>query len=470
MSRELKQRMVDGGLWAAGGRIAAIASSFVLNLLLARSLAPSDYGVYYVVLSTMIILATVGTVGMDRVAVRFVAARKAMGDWNDVRAVIGRCLKTVLAATTVLCLLFYLLAPWFFTQVLKVPAAIALSGLMVLWLFFSTLQRQLAETFRGLNDIRGATLFGGFRNNGILSSVLTCGAILVLWASEAISLATVFTTTVCTSLLVVIVAAWTLRRRLRAPEPSPKPDTDTSFREWGTLKVLYEGWPLWLASLIAVLRAQVSGWFAAGFDSAEHVALFAVADRFALLLTAPLTIVNMLLPPVVAELYARGETKRMGRVVQAVGGLASLPCIVILAVIILAGRPTLGLLFGAHYEAAYLMLIVLCIGQVAAIVTGSWQVVLPMTGLRRQTLRISAWAMLIQVICSLIGGYYAGALGVAIGASAGVIVGNILGMITAHRHLSIWTFISVRRAVLKDAVTLLTKRMSGLMQARAKGG
>jgi O-antigen/teichoic acid export membrane protein len=468
MSHELKKSLIDGGLWAAGGRIAAIISSFVLNLVLARSLAPSDYGVYFVVMSTMIILATVGTVGMDRVAVRFVAARKAMGEWGDVRAVIARCLRTVLAATALLCVVFYLLVPWFFTQVVKVPAAIALSGLMVLWLLFSTIQRQLAETFRGLNDIRGATLFGGLRNNGILTSVLTCSAILVLWASGTITLTTVFTATVCTSLLVVIVAGWTLRHRLRAMGASPQ--AGASFGEWNTLKVLHEGWPLWLASLIAVLRAQVNGWFAAGFDSADQVALFAVADRFALLLTAPLTIVNMLLPPVVAELYARGQIKRMERVVQAVGGLASLPCIVILALIVLAGSRALGFLFGDHYEAAYPMLIVLCIGQIAAIVTGSWQVVLPMTGLRRETLRISAWAMVVQFACSITGGYLAGALGVAVGATAGVIAGNILGMITAHRHLGIWTFISVRRAVLKEAVTLLTKRMSGLIPARARNG
>lgn len=468
MSHELKQRMVDGGLWAAGGRVAAIASSFVLNVVLARSLSPSDYGVYYVVLSTMIILATVGTAGMDRVAVRFIAARKAMGDWADVRAVIGRCLKTVLAATALLCLLFYLLVPWFFNRVLEVPAAVALSGLMVPWLFFSTVQRQLAETFRGLNDIRGATLFGGFRNNGILSSMLTCAAILALWAWGTINLTTVFSTSAGTSLLVLSIAAWTLHRRLRAPMPSPRPDASQG--GWTTLRVLHEGWPLWLASLIAVLRAQVSGWFAAGFDSTEQVALFAAADRFALLLTAPLTIVMMLLPPVVAELHARGQTRRMERVVQAVGGLASLPCIVILALIVLAGRQTLGLLFGAHYEAAYPMLIVLCIGQVAAIVTGSWQVVLPMTGLRRQTLHISMWAMSIQAACSVVGGYYAGAFGVAIGASAGAIAGNVLGMLSAHRHLSIWTFVSIRREVLKEATTLLSKRVSGLMQARPQRG
>ena len=346
MSHELKQNMISGGMWAAGGRLVAIVAAFVLNLVLARSLTPGDYGVYFVVMSTMIILATVATLGMDRIVVRFVAAYKGVGDWTGVRAVVKRCLMTVVAATALLCLIFYFLTPWFFTHVVKMPAAIGLSGLMVLLLFVSTVQRQLAETFRGLNDIRGATLFGGFRNNGILISLITCGTLLILWASGAMTLAAAFTTTVCSSLLVVIVAAWTLQRRLRtAVQPLP---AAPSSGNWTTGRVLHEGWPLWLASLLGVLRLQVNGWFAAGFDSSENVALFAIADRFVLLMTAPLTIVNMLLPPVVAELYARGENKRMERIVQAVGGLASLPCIVILLLIVLIGRPVLGTLFGAH--------------------------------------------------------------------------------------------------------------------------
>jgi O-antigen/teichoic acid export membrane protein len=468
MSHELKQRMVDGGMWAAGGRLIAIAAAFVLNLVLARSLTPADYGVYFVVLSTMIILATVATVGMDRIVVRFAAARKAMGDSIGVSAVIRRCLVTVIAATTVLCLVFYLLTPWFFTHVVKMPAAIALSGLMVLWLFFSTLQRQLAETFRGLNDIRFATLFGGFRNNGIMISLITCGTLLALWASGTMTLAAAFATTVCASLVVVVVATWTLRRRLREMDGQPSHDVPTE--SWSTAKVLYEGWPLWLASLIAVLRAQVNGWFAAGFDSAENVALFAIAERFALLMTAPLTIVNLLLPPVVAELHARGENKRMERVVQAVGGLASLPCILILLLIVLAGRQTLGVLFGHHYEAAYPLLVILCVGQVANMVTGAWQVVLPMTGLRRQTLRVSICAAAVQFSCSIVGGYLAGVMGVAIGACAGAVAGNVLGLLTARKHLGVWTFISVRRTVLMEAVTLLTKRMSGLFPSRVRGG
>jgi O-antigen/teichoic acid export membrane protein len=271
---------------------------------------------------------------------------------------------------------------------------------------------------------------------------------------------------VCASLLVVVVSAWTLWRRLHAMDgPAP---AAVFAQDWSAAKLLYEGWPLWLASLLAVVRAQVNGWFAAGFDSAENVALFAIAERFVLLMTAPLTIVNMLLPPVVAELYARGENKRMERVVQAVGGLASLPCIVVLVLIVLAGRPVLGLLFGDHYEAAYPILVILGVGQVANIVTGSWQVVLPMTGLRRQTLHVTMGAGAVQLLCCSIGGYTAGVVGVALGSCAGSLAGNVLGLMAARRHLGIWTFISVRRAVLADAVALLTKRIAGLMPARAR--
>lgn len=466
MSQKLKQSMVDGGLWAAGGKLVAIAGAFVLNLALARTLSPADYGIYFVVLSTMVILATVATVGMDLVVVRFVAARKAMGDWVGVRAVIVRCLAVVLAMTALVCLVFYLLIPWFFAEVVNMPAAIAFGGLMLLWLFFSTLQRQLAETFRGLNDIRYATLFGGLRNNGIVVSLVTCIIALVLWATGTMTLAAVFTMSMCASLLVVVVAAWTLRRRLRTAGANQQ--APASPAGWSTAEALYEGWPLWLVSLIAVLRMQGNGWFAAAFDSAENVALFGVAQRFALLLTAPVVIVNALLPPVVAELYARGATVRLERIVQAVGGLASLPCLVILVLILLAGRPALGFLFGESYEAAYPMLVILCIGQIANIVTGAWQIVLPMTGYRQKMLRVSMLAAIVQLSGAIAGGYFAGALGVAIGTCAGVLFGNALGVITVRRHLAIWTLISIRRSVLMEAMALLTKRMSGLMPVRVR--
>lgn len=462
-SHEFKQKMIDSGLWSVGGRIAAIAGAFLLNLALARSLPPADYGVYFVVQATMVILATVGTAGMDLVVVRFIATRRAAGDWRGVRAVVGRCLATVLAVTFVVCALFYLLAPWFFASVVRMPAAIALSGSMVLWLLASTVQRQLAETFRGLNDIRCATLFGGFRNNGILISLLTCIAAVALWVSGTMTLARAFAMTVCASLVVVAIAATTLARRLRTAEAAAPASGSQQLQ---LPNLLHEGWPLCLVVLISVLRSQSGGWFAAAYDTAAQVALFAIAQRFVQLLTAPLTVVNALLPPLVADLHARGQLKRMERIVQALGGLASLPCLAILGLLLVGGKPLLSLLFGAHYQDAYPLLLILCVGQIAFIVTGAWQIVLPMTGHRHQALRVSMAAAAVHVGASIAGGYFAGVLGVAMGASIGVLAGNIFGLLTVRRHLGISTFISIRASVLREAVALLGRRVSGLMPAR----
>ncbi len=464
-NRQFKQSMIDSGLWSVGGRIAAIAGAFLLNLALARSLPPADYGVYFVATTTMVILATVGTAGMDLVAVRLVATHKAAGDWNGVRAVVARCLAIVLVATALVCAAFRLLMPWFFTDVVRMPVALALSGWLLLWLLVSTAQRQLAETFRGLNDIRCATLFGGFRNNGILISLLTAVGAIALWTSGSMTLERAFALTVFASLAVVAIAASTLARRLRrvgAAEAAPA----TAPPALPFPNLLHEGWPLCLVALIAVVRSQSGGWFAAAYDVAAQVALFAIAQRFVQLLTAPLTVVAALLPPLVADLYARGQIKRLERIVQALGGLASLPSLAILALLLLAGKPLLGLLFGAHYQDAYPMLVILCVGQIALIAAGAWQIVLPMTGHRHQALRVSMSAAAVHVAASLAGGYFAGVLGVAIGTSVGVAAGNVFGLLAVRRHLGVWTFISVRRTVLVEATTLLTRRISGLMSAR----
>jgi O-antigen/teichoic acid export membrane protein len=466
---QLKQSLVHGGLWSAGGRVFAIGAAFVLNLVLARSLSPEDYAVYFVVMSAMIILATVGGLGMDRVVVRLGAAHEALGFRGGVASAILRCLVAVTLGTAAVCAVFYLCTPWLFTRVVQMPAAVGLAGLMALWLLVSSIQRQLAESFRGLNDIRSATLFGGFRNNGILVSLLTCAGTLLLWWSGRMTLVAAVLCTVLASTLVVVIAGLSLARRLAPYQKQDDADAQGPQPRVSILEALREGWPLWLASLLAVLRAQAHGWFAAGFDSADQVALFAIAQRFALLMTAPLTIVNALLPPVVASLYARGETARLERVVQAVGGIAAIPCIAVVVLILLAGRGGLGFLFGTHYEAAFPLLVILCMGQLANMVTGAWQVVLPMTGLGRQTLQVSIAAAAVQFLASVVGGYYAGVMGVAVGASLGFVAGNVLGVLVARKYLGIWTLISVRRSVLAEVMVLLRQRMARLLPARMRG-
>jgi len=178
-----------------------------------------------------------------------------------------------------------------------------------------------------------------------------------------------------------------------------------------------------------------------------------------LLLVAPLYVVNALLPPIVAELHHTSEMRRMEHVLQTVAGLASLPCVVIFVVLVVAGKMLLALLFGSFYLDAYPLLIVLCAGQLANIATGSWQIVLPMTGHKRQSLLLSVLNLVLQLVTGCVGGYYFGVMGVAAASCLTIVVVNIAGMLVVHRYFKIWTFVSIRRDILRDVINIIRKNL-----------
>lgn len=456
MSQGLKEKLFRGGIWALGGKIVSVICAFALNIVLARSLMPAEYGAYFVAFNTVIILATVGTLGVDQVAVRFTAIRIASGDITDAQFVIKRCLSIALVGGAIVCVIYYIFSPWFFTEVVKAPAVAAFSSLMALWIFLATLQRQLAETFRGLKDIRSATLFGGIRNNGVVISVVSACIALVLYFFDVLTLGAAYFMMCCSSLIVVILSAralfYTLRSNFEYKKTPSGVDNGITFN-----KIIQESWPLFFAATLGVLNMQGDGWLAAAFDTPENVALYGAAQRFVALVMAPLAIVNALLPPFAAELHSRGEFDRLERIARAVAGLAGLPAIIILIVFVLAGRQIMVRLFGEYYEASYPLLVLLGLGQLVNVLTGSCFIILAMTGHKRYVMLITTLSASILMIGGAVGGYYGGVLGVALISCLTTSLHNLLGMWCVYKELKMWTFISLQPSLFFE----LFKRIRG---------
>lgn len=455
MPGSLKEKILGGALWAGAGRILSAGCNFILTLTLARALVPADYGSYFVALSTIMIVGSVGTLGMDQIVVRFVAMRSLRGDIAGLRQVVRRCLGIVIVGTLLTCIAFLFSAHDFFNATLKMPDLAGYLGLLAAWLFFATLQRQLAETFRGLGDIRMATLFGSVRNAGVVNAMVACCAMLFLWVSGKLTLFTALLFMLAASVFTLGVAALILWRHLYRMHSHDQgcPSSNLSIKI-----ALHEGWLLWLAMLIINLNVSGSAWLAGALDSPEHVALFGVALKFAILLLTPLLIVNAVLPPIVAQLHAARELKRLERIIRAISGLLLLPCLAFLAVLVIAGHQLLRILFGPYYEASYPLLILLCAGQIANFAAGAWQIVLPMTGGRYQMLAGSTIAVSVQLLVGIALGLRLGVLGVAIGFCASTVIANIVGMLLVHRKLGIWTFASFEWRTMRDAFNMVAAK------------
>jgi O-antigen/teichoic acid export membrane protein len=452
-----KEKMFSGALWAGAGRLVSIAGNIVATMVLARAVSASDYAIYFVGLTTIVIVGCVGALGMDLLVVRFVALPISQGDLAGIRQVVARCLGIVTAAALLVAGGFELLGPHFFASILRMPGLVPYTGMLAASIFFATLQRQLAETFRALNDIRMATLSGGMRNGGALNAVIACFAMLALWVGGDLTLFTALLTMLGASVVIVAWAVAVLWRRLRI-----RGSREQTIRTpiLGVAAAIREGWPLGLSGFIVALNSLGSVWLASPLDTASHVALFAMAQRVVLFLVAPMIVINAILPPIVAELHATSQTQRMERVVKSIGGLVLVPSLILLAVLVFAGRPILHLMFGAYYEAAYPSMILLCFGQIINIATGAWQIVLPMTGNRHELLTSSVIAVVTQLVVGLALGYFLGVFGVAAGCCVSILITNLVGMWMVRRKLGIWTYASLNWYTVGQSVGMIRARLT----------
>jgi O-antigen/teichoic acid export membrane protein len=433
--------------------------NFVLTIVLARSLSPSHYGLYFVVLNTVVILVNVGTLGLDRVVVRFASKRIVEQDPHGLRDLMAACLGTVAIAAGIISLLFWLLGGYFFADLLRTPGLFAYMAVISLWLFSSTLQGLLTESFRGLNDIRLASLFGGLQSNGILTAVSVCSLAAAFAFGGNLTLPILFWISFSTSASIVVIALVLLFIRLRREGAgSARPDGPRSSNAGEAIR---EGWAYWFTAIIVTLRLQGGAWLASRLDSADHVALYAVAQRMMILLVAPTIISNAVLPPVVAQLHSSQQLQKLERVVRSICGVVLLPSMALMAVLVIGGKPILAGLFGAYYVQAYPLLAILCIGQTFNIATGSWQVVLPMTGNQRHMLLTGLIAMVVLLSLALTLGHWYGVTGVAIAIATSIVITNLTGMMFVHRTLGIWTYASVDLAMLRDAKDLVAAKLFG---------
>lgn len=445
MTNSLLNHLLGSGLWVTLGKVVSVVCAVVLNIVLTHALSPSEYGSYYVAVSSIVILATFGNIGMDQVVIRFAGMHQAFGRKKEAGLAILVCLAMSVASAILVALCVFVFGAHLTATMLNAPLLSQSILILSAWVFMATVQRQMAESFRGINDIKLATAFGGVRNNGIVTSFLNVVIIGVVWVVGGLSLRDALMIALIVSAVTILFACNALKHFLSDFFVARKKISCIS--TWSCLKsAICEGWPLWLGGLLAVLRFQGIAWFAAAFDSASQVALLGVALRLVSLLMAPIILIKSILPPVIVKLHAENDTLGMEKVIRGMCGIVSVPCYAILILFILCGSWLISKIFGDYYSAAYPILMLLCAGLSINIFCGGWQIVLPMTGKRNTFLVVNTLAAMLQFVACIVGGAMYGVLGVAIGACFGEVVFNIFGLVITRYQVGIWTHIRINRA------------------------
>jgi O-antigen/teichoic acid export membrane protein len=450
----LRRRLLSGSTWALGGKIGAAAIGIVTSGLLGHMLSKQDFGTYILVFSIISVGAVIGSLGLPKTVLRFVAESMSLDKPGRARRAISTALALGVVGAIVTSLAYYfvvgdLVGKYFFHS----EAMVAVIGLTTGWMAISVMQEIIAESFRGFHDIRMATLFGGLatggKSAGLIMRGLLLGGLLLLWTTSGhTDLRTVMIISVGSGAASALLSVLFLRKKVSPLGTQGEEDQVSAGEE------LRDAFPILIISLTSfVLLSAADLWILGYFGTKDQVALYGAASRLVTLIAMPLLMTNLVLPPIIAEMYAQGRTGQLERTLRSFSTLSGIPSLLFLVVFMVLGGPIMGLVFGSDYSSAALILVLLSAGKLAAVWAGSCGAVLQFTGNQGSMLRINLLTSPLFIVGALLVVQDYGPIGVASMTAAITVVQNVALVLVARRKTGMWTHVSLSPSRLRKGLS-----------------
>jgi O-antigen/teichoic acid export membrane protein len=413
--------------------------------LLARMLSEQELGAYFLALSIVSLGAVVGSLGLPKTVVGLVAESMGVGRPGRARRVIRTVLGLGVFGALGIGLAYLLVGDLVSEHLFHSSLLVGVTGLLAGWIAIAVVQEITAEAFRGFHDIRLATLLGGLatagKSGGLIMRVLLLGVLVLLWVrSEQTSLATVMLVCMGSGSVSVVLSLWLLYGKVSSLSPSEGAQDEVE--PVSAKEVLDDAIPFLAIALTSLVLLSADVWILSALGSLKEVGIYGAASRLVTFVTMPLLIVNLVLPPIVSEMYAQGQTGRLERTLRTFSTLAGVPSLAVLLVFMLLGGPILGLVYGKPIyqgDTAILVLLILSAAKLTAVWSGSCGLVLQFTGHQRSMLRVSLLTSPLFFVVAIWATQRYGPVGVACAVAVTTALQNVIMVLLAKRKTGMWT-------------------------------
>lgn len=394
---------------AGGAKIAAAFASFVVTILVTQNMAKDDAGLFLLALTLLSVLSVLLRLGLDNVVLRFLSSHGAC-DYSLEKLNLGLIwIATLAFPVASLGMIFSVeIATFVFNKPEFAPvlywAMLALPCMALYWL--------LSFAFQSQNKFIFTTLF---QNLGV--SVLFILGYFILWfflpysidAEKAIQIYAVG------AILIFIAAIFIW---------FGQPGILFRVTKFLDMDLANASMNLWMASCMS-LAVQWAGILIAGaMLSAEELALLSAAVRTAFLTSFVLIIVNMVVAPRYAKMWRDKKYSEL-KILAKWSTRGMILMVVPIVLLMLLFPHKIMSLFGSGFDKAAPLLMILAVGQLINVATGSVAYLLTMSGHEKDFNRVTLATGPIAIVLALILTHLYGALGAAVATAVGVALQNI---------------------------------------------
>jgi O-antigen/teichoic acid export membrane protein len=431
------------------GLLVAIVATFATQVLITRVQGPAAFGVVTLATQGALVLGFFSRVGMDMASVRRVAIDLGQGERARVRAIVSRAsVISTVASVIVGAVVFAFAEPLARTFASdRLGAATDAFRAAALAIPFAALVQVYLGATRGLKIMRH-TLYVFW-----MGQPLGWMALILLGWLAARSVGVTVLAYSASWVLATIAAAWLWYRETRGFGSEPPAAGEVR-------DLLRYGAPRAPAALFSQLLFWTDLFVLARYAGAFETGIYAAAARAAQVILLFIISVSLMFSPFVADLHARGEREKLGRLFKQLTRwtmAATLPLFVLLAV-----TPASALrLFGSEFGQGRTALLILLLGQLVNVATGTVGFILIMVGRTGWDLVVYAASLVFDIAAAvlLIGGLELGMEGAAI---AGALT---MALSKLARLWLVWRFVHIQpfdRQYARLAIPMLAAALAGV--------
>ncbi|MEP6731614.1 MAG: oligosaccharide flippase family protein [bacterium] len=420
--RRADKTLVRGAMWAFGLNGAGLALGFVTQAILARTLGSKGFGLYLYVLGWSNVAGLLCALEFSHAAVRYVSSYSATHDWASMRGFLRRSHQIVGAITGLVGLIAAIVLVSTKLERETQFCFLVASGLFPLT---SLIQLQ-GGCLLGLKRVRQSQApFQVVRPALFAIGLLSLAYVLGRSFDAADAIAIQFFATG----LALSITAWFLRSAVPRAAMSVAPVYHTM--EWVRASSHFVA--ISIAQL--VLSTQADLLFVGALVGTVATGLYGAASQFATLVAVGSTAIMVIAQPMIADLYARNripELARLSRQIMLLTILASMPVFV---GVVVFGRQLLHL-YGAQFEPAYPVLVVLATSQLVAAVVGMLLGYLfTMTAHQQMATKIIGASAALNIVLTLILTPWLGMIGTATATATATLVRSIALAVAGRKIL-----------------------------------
>jgi O-antigen/teichoic acid export membrane protein len=398
--------LLVGGASVLVAHLVGLASGTANQMLLARLLAPEALAAYFLTLSVVEVAAQVAHLGLPRPLTRLVAQARARESRSEARGVLEAALPLWLAGSLGVVLVYASgLGEWLARRAFDSEIMASATVVAALWIAAQGSADLLSGALRGFRRVGLAAWVGGT----FARVALTLALLALFLGSREIEFPEIVAIATATAGAAVVVALFALRSDVAGATPE----------RVAKRALLSAALPILLSGVVGMAYHRVDLWTVGALYPAEQVAIYGAAKRLIVLITLPIVILSLVVPPVVAELHASRDLARLQRALRGSATLAGLPAIAMLLLLVAANETVLGLVYGDFFRQGGFVLALLCIERLVFVWVGPSAMVLAMTGHEAALMRITLATALLTGVTVLLGSALWGFHGVAAGYVAG---------------------------------------------------